>query len=59
MQALIGEARKSFRSVRLRAENDAAARLYERIGFIEINNPDATHILHFDSEQAAKSGVPE
>ncbi len=45
---LIDEARKSFRCVRLRAENADAARLYERMGFSPIPNPDATHILHFE-----------
>jgi predicted GNAT family acetyltransferase len=45
---LVEEARKSFRIVRLRAENANAARLYERIGFAPIASPDATHILLFD-----------
>jgi GNAT superfamily N-acetyltransferase len=44
---LIEQARKHFRCVRLRAENADAARLYERIGFIPIDHPDATHILYF------------
>jgi GNAT superfamily N-acetyltransferase len=43
--ALIVEARRSFRIVRLRAENPDAARVYERLGFVPIANPDATHIL--------------
>ena len=41
-------ARNHFRCVRLRAENANAARLYERIGFVPIESPDATHILLFD-----------
>jgi GNAT superfamily N-acetyltransferase len=45
--ALVEEARKSFTAVRLRAENADAARLYERIGFSPLDDPDATHILHF------------
>ena len=45
---LVEEARKSFRCVRLRAENASAAILYERIGFAPIANPDATHILLFN-----------
>jgi GNAT superfamily N-acetyltransferase len=45
---LIEQARTHFRCVRLRAENAEAARLYERIGFTPIANPDATHILIFD-----------
>jgi GNAT superfamily N-acetyltransferase len=44
---LIEEARKSFACVRLRAENPAAARLYERLGFTPIENADATHMLRF------------
>jgi GNAT superfamily N-acetyltransferase len=44
---LIEQAKPHFRSVRLRAENAEAARLYERIGFAPIANPDATHILIF------------
>jgi GNAT superfamily N-acetyltransferase len=45
VSALVEEARKSFARVRLRAENADAARLYERLGFVPIENPDATHIL--------------
>jgi len=47
MLTLIEEARKGFRSVRLRAENAGAARLYERLGFTPIDDPGASHILHF------------
>jgi GNAT superfamily N-acetyltransferase len=50
-QALVSEllnrARVHFGCVRLRAENAAAARLYERMGFVPLDSPDATHILHF------------
>jgi GNAT superfamily N-acetyltransferase len=46
--ALVMQARGHFRCVRLRAENAAAARLYERMGFVPIADPDATHILSFD-----------
>jgi len=42
---LIGTARQNFRSVRLRAENPRAARLYERKGFVPIASESATHIL--------------
>jgi GNAT superfamily N-acetyltransferase len=47
--ALVTQARGYFKCVRLRAENPAAARLYERMGFLPIADPNATHILHFDS----------
>lgn len=47
--ALVQEGRKSFSRVRLRAENPAAARLYERLGFAPEDNANATHILIFDS----------
>jgi GNAT superfamily N-acetyltransferase len=47
VSALITEARLSFQCVRLRAENPEAARLYERLGFVPIQVPDATHILRF------------
>jgi GNAT superfamily N-acetyltransferase len=46
--ALIAEARKSFAGVRLRAENAGAGRLYERIGFSPITDPNATHALCLD-----------
>jgi GNAT superfamily N-acetyltransferase len=46
--ALVDQARTHFRCVRLRAENADAARLYERLGFSPVQNPDATHILLFD-----------
>ena len=45
--ALVDEARTHFSCVRLRAENAGAARLYERMGFVPIANPDATHIMVF------------
>jgi GNAT superfamily N-acetyltransferase len=48
MTALIEQAGTHFRSVRLRAENAGAARLYESMGFAPIVSPDATHILYFD-----------
>jgi GNAT superfamily N-acetyltransferase len=44
--SLVEQARTHFRCVRLRAENAEAARLYERIGFAPIVDPDATHILN-------------
>jgi GNAT superfamily N-acetyltransferase len=44
---LVNYARSTFRSVRLRAENAHAAHLYESLGFVPIENPDATHILLF------------
>jgi GNAT superfamily N-acetyltransferase len=47
VRSLLNTARKSFRSVRLRAENAGAARLYEHIGFSAIDDPNATHILVF------------
>jgi GNAT superfamily N-acetyltransferase len=46
--ALVDQARRNFRCVRLRAENADAARLYESMGFSPIQSPDATHILFFD-----------
>lgn len=45
--SLIEEARKGFECVRLRAENADAAQLYERLGFVAIEDPGATHLLHF------------
>ena len=45
VEFLLAEARRSFRAVRLRAENDNAARLYERLGFRPLNDPEATHVL--------------
>jgi GNAT superfamily N-acetyltransferase len=50
VSTLVERARKSFRSVRLRAENANAARLYERLGFVAILDPNASHILRFDQE---------
>ena len=42
---MLAEASAVFRRVRLQAENDAAARLYERLGFIPIDDEHATHML--------------
>ena len=47
VEFLLAEARKTFVAVRLRAENDRAARLYERLGFCPVMDAEATHILRF------------
>ncbi len=49
VSALIEEAKRNFECVRLRAENAEAARLYERLGFVGIESPDATHMLVLSS----------
>lgn len=41
VQAASGE----FRLVRVRTKNPAAARLYERCGFLTVRNPACTHVL--------------
>jgi GNAT superfamily N-acetyltransferase len=46
--ALVDRARSHFSCVRLRAENTLAARLYESMGFVPIESPDASHMLSFD-----------
>jgi GNAT superfamily N-acetyltransferase len=46
--ALVNHARTHFSCVRLRAENALAARLYESMGFVPIESPDASHMLLFD-----------
>jgi GNAT superfamily N-acetyltransferase len=46
--ALVYHARTHFSCVRLRAENALAARLYESMGFVPIESPDASHMLSFD-----------
>lgn len=43
--ALMEKARESFGCVRLRAENADAARLYERLGFLPIDDENATHAI--------------
>jgi GNAT superfamily N-acetyltransferase len=48
VSALVDRARTRFSCVRLRAENALAARLYESMGFVPIESPDATHILVFE-----------
>jgi GNAT superfamily N-acetyltransferase len=48
VNTLLNEARKTFHTVRLRAETPSAARLYERLGFVPIPNTDATHLIHLD-----------
>jgi GNAT superfamily N-acetyltransferase len=52
VSTLVEVARKSFRHVRLRAENASAARLYESMGFTPINDPGATHTLSFEDHEA-------
>lgn len=48
--ALIDQARSHFSAVRLRAVTPGAARLYERLGFRPIDDPNATHVLAFESD---------
>lgn len=48
VNSLIEHARQNFSIVRLRAENPAAARLYERLDFLPIDDPHATHLLDLD-----------
>lgn len=43
--AVITEAWRHYRLLRLRTSNPAAARLYERLGFVAITEPAATHTL--------------
>jgi GNAT superfamily N-acetyltransferase len=45
---LVENAQKTFRCVRLRAEDRRAAQLYERIGFSPNPDSSATHLLTFD-----------
>ncbi|KAA6456255.1 GNAT family N-acetyltransferase [Acidobacteria bacterium AB60] len=46
--SLLAMARANFRIVRLRAENAGAARLYERLGFVPIDDPGATHLIQLE-----------
>ena len=50
VSALVEHARKGFASVRLRAENADAARLYESIGFLPIIDANASHRMEFDED---------
>lgn len=45
VQTLTERAREGFAAVRLRAESADAARLYERLGFTPIDDPNATHAI--------------
>jgi ribosomal protein S18 acetylase RimI-like enzyme len=46
VQAVLRSAHTRFQSLRVRTENAAAARLYERLGFASVNGvPDSTHTL--------------
>ena len=55
VEFLLAEAKKSFRVVRLRAENEGAARLYERLGFCPVMDPDASHTLRFPMTKRARN----
>jgi GNAT superfamily N-acetyltransferase len=49
--ALVRHAQTHFRDVRLRAVNADAARLYESMGFVPIDNPSATHLLFLNESK--------
>lgn len=51
VRSLIENARTRFASLHLRTDNPAAARLYERIGFIRTSIENATHILILDGAE--------
>jgi GNAT superfamily N-acetyltransferase len=48
VRALIEQAWPRFGSLHLRTDQAAAARLYERLGFVRSSIPDATHVLRLD-----------
>jgi GNAT superfamily N-acetyltransferase len=54
VSTLVEEARRNFRNVRLRAQNADAARLYESLGFVPIDDPDATHTMSFENHSPFK-----
>ncbi len=47
VSTMLADARHTFQSVRLRADNPGAARLYESFGFEPCESPSATHTLDF------------
>jgi ribosomal protein S18 acetylase RimI-like enzyme len=50
LQAIVRSARASFRCLHVRTENGAAARLYERLGFVPVlGGRDCTHTLMLDA----------
>jgi GNAT superfamily N-acetyltransferase len=46
ISTMLADARQSFHTIRLRADNPTAARLYETFGFQPYDDPNATHLLH-------------
>jgi GNAT superfamily N-acetyltransferase len=56
--AMLSDARQSFHTVRLRADNPGAARLYERFGFQPCSDPGATHVLRFSPEEPDRENPP-
>lgn len=57
LDTLLSYAIAHFSSVRLRAINSDAARLYERRGFVPINSSTATHILCFNAAVSTGDGA--
>jgi len=49
VRACIGSAASHFSRVRLRAENPDAARLYERLGFVAVEETEATHSIEISN----------
>jgi GNAT superfamily N-acetyltransferase len=43
--AVTDAAKVRFRTLRVRTKNPAAARLYERCGFLTVHDPTCTHVL--------------
>jgi len=59
LTALLDHARSHFFAVRLRAVTPGAARLYDRLGFRPIDDPNATHVLAFESDHERSPGGKE
>ena len=49
VRILMENARASFTELHLRTDNPAAARIYERMGFLRCPTAHATHVMHLDS----------
>ena len=47
---VVRAARGSFDLLRLRTNDDAAARFYAALGFVPTNEPDCTHVMRTGSE---------
>ena len=57
VRVIVSQASPNFRLLRLRTHSPAAAAFYLRLGFCEVAEPDATHVLWLAGPNSGRAAV--